>query len=189
VKYTSLANAMRDLTEKLAARTSATLYITDPLAGAAPADTAPPKNFVDAATGVVRSESGTLADVSYLNLDEAVKAYEQRTNASPKPIGETVAEGLEAGRSLEDISSEVHARLGKHHAAHLGEHMPENDILHEAAAPAVEAEPAPLPQPPLRSQLPQHAADIKPEYRERYLRERQLRSPCLYASANSCKVA
>jgi hypothetical protein len=138
---------MRDLTEELAARTSAVIRITDPLEGVAPADTASPKNYVDAATGVATSESGTLAEVSYPELDKAVKEWEALTGAAIKPIAEVVAEGLEAGRSMEDILVEVHARLNRHHVPHPD----------DAAAPVADT-PAPPPQPALP---PQHAIDIK----------------------------
>jgi hypothetical protein len=39
----------------------------------------------------------------------------------------------------------------------------------------------PPPPPPLKSQVPQRAADIKPEFRDKYLAERQLRFPHTYA--------
>jgi hypothetical protein len=46
-----------------------------------------------------------------------------------------------------------------------------------AVAPLAGNGQPPPPPPPLKSQLPQLAAAIKPEFRDRYLAERQLRFP------------
>jgi hypothetical protein len=117
MKYTSLANAMRDLSEELAARRSGVIRITEPLPkGAASADASAHKSFVDHATGMDKVESASLAEVAYPELDKAVKEWEQRVGQQAKKLmAEVVDEALKAGRSLGEVTAELMQSIGKHY--------------------------------------------------------------------------